>query len=105
MRDPEAWRQAAAKNLRVPLWTVDADVIVPSKLLEKTQYAAHIIRPRLQAQLKTYLVPSENPRARVTWKKPAGLHSLDPQSDITQGWKLDRSVSPVSNWRGGSSET
>ena len=104
MREPEAWRQTAAKELRVPLWTVDADVIVPAKLLGKTQYAAHIIRPRLQAQLKTYLVPSENPRARVAWKKPAALHSLEPESDITKRWELDRSVSPVSNWRGGSGE-
>ena len=104
MREPEGWRQAAAKKLRVPLWTVDADVIVPARLLEKAQYAAHIIRPRLQTQLKTYLVPSKNPHARVAWKKPARLHSLDPQSDITQDWKLDRSVSPVSNWRGGSAE-
>jgi len=30
MREPEAWRRTAAKKLRVPLWTVDADVIVPS---------------------------------------------------------------------------
>jgi deoxyribodipyrimidine photo-lyase len=104
MREPEAWRQSAAKKLRVPLWTADADVIVPAKLLGKAQYAAHIIRPRLQAHLKTYLVPSKNPHARVPWRKPASLHSLDSQSDITQGWKLDRSVSPVSNWRGGSVE-
>jgi deoxyribodipyrimidine photo-lyase len=104
MREPEGWRESAAKKLRVPLWTVDADVIVPAKLLAKAQYAVHIIRPRLQALLKTYLVPSENPRARIRWKKPEGLHSLDPESDIAEDWKLDRSVSPVSNWRGGSSE-
>ena len=73
MREPEAWRQAAAKKLKAPLWTVDADVIVPSKLLEKAQYAAHIIRPRLQAQLKKFLIASRNPRAQVTWKKPHGL--------------------------------
>jgi len=104
LREPEAWRQSAAKKLRVPLWTVDADVIVPAKLLEKAQYAAHIIRPRLQAQLKTYLVASGNPRARISWKKRAGLHSLAADIDITQGWKLDRSASPVSKWRGGSGE-
>ena len=101
MREPEAWRRTAAKKLRVPLWTVDADVIVPSKLLEKAQYAAHIIRPRLQARMKTFLVPSHNPRAQVGWKRPRGLQSLEPDFDITQGWELDRSVSPVSGWRGG----
>ncbi len=101
MREPEAWRRSAAKKLKIPLWTVDADVIVPSKLLEKAQYAAHIIRPRLQAHLKGFLVPSKNSQAHVAWKKPQGLRSLDPVFDITEGWKLDRSVSPVSGWRGG----
>src|ERR1700758_5141252 len=93
MREPESWRQRAAKKLKVPLWTVDADVIVPSKLLEKAQYAAHTIRPRLLAQLKTYLVPSRKLIAQVAWKKPAQIASLDPECDITEDWKLDRSVS------------
>jgi deoxyribodipyrimidine photo-lyase len=104
MREPENWRRIAARKLKIPLWTVDGDVIVPSKLLEKAQYASHIIRPRLQSHLKTFLVPSKNPRAKIPWKKPAQLSSLDANTDITQGWKLDRSVSPVSGWRGGSSE-
>jgi deoxyribodipyrimidine photo-lyase len=105
MREPESWRQKAAKKLRVPLWTVDTDVIVPSKLLEKAQYAAHTIRPRLQVHLKTYLVAAKNLQASVAWKKPQHLASLDPRCDITGGWKLDRSVSPVTNWRGGATES
>ena len=104
MREPESWRRAAAKKLKVPLWTVDADVIVPSKLLEKAQYASHIIRPRLQAHLKKFLVAAKNPHAHVAWKKPRRLAALDPGFDITQSWRLDRSVSPVSEWRGGSAE-
>ncbi len=104
MREPEAWRQKAAKKLRVPLWTVDADVIVPSKLLEKAQYAAHIIRPRLQALLKAYLRASVNPHARVPWKEQKHIHSLALSADVTEGWKLDRSVFPVAQWRGGSRE-
>ncbi len=104
MREPEGWRQTAARKLQVPLWTVDADVIVPSKLLEKAQYAAHTIRPRLQAKLKTFLIPSRNPRARVEWKKPKNIATLSPEADITEGWKLDRSVAPVPSWRGGSTE-
>jgi len=104
MREPEAWRVKAAKNLNVPLWSVDADVIVPSRLLEKAQYAAHIIRPRLLAQLKQFLVPSSNLPANVRWNRPKHLHSLHPTFDITKQWPLDRSVSPVSNWRGGSTD-
>jgi deoxyribodipyrimidine photo-lyase len=104
MRQPESWRQTATKKLRIPFWTVDADVIVPSKLLGKAQYAAHTIRPRLQAQLKTYLVPSANLSADVPWKKPARVTTLQPDVDITESWTLDRSVSPVSRWHGGTRE-
>ncbi len=104
LREPEAWRRKAAKKLRIPLWTVDADVIVPPRLLEKAQYAAHIIRPRLQAQLPRFLVPPENPYARFPWKPPKTLRSLAPNFDISEGWHLDRSVAPVSHWRGGTRE-
>lgn len=108
MREPESWRRTATKKLRVPLWTVDADVIVPSMLLEKEQYAAHIIRPRLKKQLGRFLVPSKNSKAKISWVKPRSLAVLDPHfnnnADITEAWKLDRSVSPVSSFRGGTKE-
>jgi len=104
MREPESWRIKAAKKLKVPLWTVDADVIVPSKLLEKAQYAAHIVRPRLQTHLKEFLVSSSKLHANVPWQKPKQLASLATDFDITQNWPLDRSVSPVSGWRGGTTE-
>ena len=106
MREPEAWRCAVAKKLRVPLLTVDADVVVPSNLLEKAQYAAHIIRPRLQAHLKQFLAAPRNPSAHVAWA-PATAKSpsaLPPDFDITRGWEIDRSVAPVANWRGGTTE-
>jgi deoxyribodipyrimidine photo-lyase len=104
MREPESWRRSAAKKLSLPLWTVDADVLVPSQLLEKAQYASHIIRPRLQAQLGRFMVPLKNTKAKIAWKKPQALPSLDPDFDITQGWPLDTSVGPVSSFRGGTNE-
>ena len=102
LRVPAAWREKVARRLRVPFWTVDADVIVPSKLLLKEQYAARTIRPRLQAQLDRFLVPSRNPRARARWRKPARLLSLESWFDITRGWSIDRSVTPVRGVKGGS---
>ena len=107
MREPSHWRELAAKKLNVPLWTVDADVIVPSKLLEKEQYAARVIRPRLKGRLEQFLRPSHNPKAQVAWEKPRGLKSLpdDGSFDITEDWKgLDRSVQPVDSFRGGTTE-
>jgi len=107
LREPRAWRESAAKKLTVPLWTIDADVIVPSKLLEKEQYAARIIRPRLQQRLKQFLARSGNPQAKFEWEKPRGLASLpdDGSIDITEGWNdLDRSVKPVDSFCGGTTE-
>lgn len=104
MREPEQWREKAARKLKVPLWTVDADVIVPSKLLEKAQYAAHTIRPRLQRHLKKFLVASKNTSANIGWKNGRELRSLDLEYDITEGWDVDRSVSPVPDWKAGSKE-
>jgi len=40
----------------------------------------------------------------VAWKKPKLFESIAPEFDITQDWPLDRSVSPVSGWRGGTAE-
>jgi deoxyribodipyrimidine photo-lyase len=106
MREPREWRAIAARKLRVPLWTVDADVIVPTKLLGKEQYAARIIRPRLKAHFAEFLVPCENTRAHHSWQPPQTLHQLDWHNvhDITEGWDLDRSVAPVNSFRGGTRE-
>ena len=107
MREPNHWRSLAAKKLSVPLWTVDADVIVPSQLLEKEQYAARVLRPRLQKRLKQFLTQPSNAKAKIAWEKPRGLDVLpdDGSIDLTERWKdLDRSVQPVDSLGGGTTE-
>lgn len=104
MRELERWREIAAKKLRVPLWTVDSDVIVPSRLIGKEQYAAFHIRKKLLAQLDQFLVKPKNLHAKAAWKKPAGLQSLPADFDVTQGWSLDLSVSPINTFPGGTKE-
>lgn len=107
MREPREWRERAAKKLKVPFWTVDADVVVPSKLLGKEQYAARIIRPRLAERLPQFLSLAGNPSVKVEWQKPERLAALpdDVAIDITEGWsRLDRSVGPVDSFRGGTDE-
>ncbi len=104
MREPEHWRQKAAEALRVPFWTVDADVIVPTKLLVKEQYAARTIRPRIRALLPEFLAPLENPKAELVWSRPKGLVSLDPESDLLKGVEIDRTIQTVSAFRGGAEE-
>jgi deoxyribodipyrimidine photo-lyase len=102
MREPESWRVGAKKKLRVPLWTVDSDVIVPTKLLGREHFAARTIRPRINELLPQFLLPPGNPKARSKWTRPKNLHALSADHDFLRGWKLDRSVEPVSAWRGGS---
>lgn len=104
MREPERWRKIAAKKLRVPLWTVDSDVIVPSRLIEKEQYAAFHLRRKLEAQLARFLVKPANPRAKTRWKNPLKVQSLPADFDVTEGWELDRFVSPASTFKGGTRE-
>jgi deoxyribodipyrimidine photo-lyase len=102
MRAPESWRRELAASLTVPFWTVDADVVVPSKLIEKAQYGAYTIRPRLYRLLPEFLVPFGNPKAELEWKRPKGFHADSVHEDVTRGWKkLDRSVAPVEAWVGG----
>ena len=102
MREPERWRADLAKKLRIPFWTVDTDVVVPTRLFGKAQYAAYTMRPRLYKLVPEFLVPYENPHADVAWKRPRGFLSDDVRADITAGWThLDRSVKPVEALHGG----
>ncbi len=104
LRETERWREKVRRQLRIPLWTVDSDVIVPSRLLLKEQYAAYTARPLIRRLLPDFLRPVGNLRARVPWKMPPGLHSLAPDIDLTEGWDLDRSIQPVASFRGGTGE-
>jgi len=104
IRQAEGWRKTVARKLKVPLWTVDADVIVPSRLLEKEQYAAHIIRPRLLSRLNEFLVAPKNPNAKHSWKAPQSLQSLQFDANLTEGWDIERSVEPTSTFKGGTNE-
>lgn len=104
MREPERWRLKVAERLRVPLWTVDGDVIVPSKLFLKEQYAARTIRPRIHDCLDEFLAPVRNARPRAPWMAPKRLSVLQPNADFLKDFEVDRAVSPVSNMKGGTTE-
>jgi deoxyribodipyrimidine photo-lyase len=103
LRQAEAWREKVALGLKVPLWTVDADVVVPSTVLHHEQYAARTIRPRIHERLEDFLVASREPTAKTLWRKPRGLETLAPDSDLLSGLAVDRSTGPV-GWRGGTAE-
>jgi deoxyribodipyrimidine photo-lyase len=99
-RELERWRAALAKKLRVPFFTVDADVVVPSAIFGKSFVLLHHFRPHLHKQLAEFLVPVKKVEVQHEWKGKLDSYSL--KQDITEGFdKLDRSVGPVKTFAGG----
>lgn len=102
MREPERWRSALAGKLKIPFFTVDADVVVPSAVFGRTFTLLHHFRPKLHAELDKYLVPVKKVPVSHAWEpwKKIGSYSLE--EDITKGFKnFDRSVGPVDTFTGG----
>lgn len=102
LRAPESWRQNAAERIKAPLWTVDADVIVPTKLFAKEEYGARTLRPKIHRVIDVFLQPSSNPVATNRlphWQAPMS-QSIDIAS-LLDTLPFDRSVSPVTHIKGG----
>lgn len=101
-REPERWRQVLAKRLKLPFWTVDADVVTPSKLFTKHQYMVHILRKRMEPLLPEYLVAQPMVKAQKGWSRPKGFEAFNVTEDVTKGWRdFDRTVKPVDSFHGG----
>ncbi|HWO43623.1 MAG TPA: deoxyribodipyrimidine photo-lyase, partial [Candidatus Eisenbacteria bacterium] len=99
-RGAEKRRALVARELKVPFWTVDADVIVPTRLFGKEHFAARTIRPKIHQKLSEFLKPMENIKAKIPFAMP-GI-SLLPSDRLLEGVPLDRTVGPVSGMAGGS---
>lgn len=101
LREPERWRQIAGDRLSVPFWTVDADVVVPSALIEKEQWAARTLRPRIGKLIPQFLEPSFEPDAHVPWRPAVPPASLSPDAAEVDAMPVDEAASPVATFRGG----
>jgi deoxyribodipyrimidine photo-lyase len=81
-REPERWRKVLAKRLKLPYWTVDADVVVPSRVFDRSFVLAASFRPHLKAELPNYLV-APGKVCRGTIGKPGKkLESYSLEQDI-----------------------
>jgi len=101
LREPERWRASAAERLRAPFWTVDADVIVPSGLLLKEQFAARTMRPRMRPLIPAYLAQTREPKARAAWTPTGAAGGVTPDVAALDGLALDGGVGPVRGMTGG----
>ncbi len=101
-REPERWRKVLAGRLRLPYWTVAADVVVPSALFNRSYFLLHHFRPHLKAQLPKFLAPQPAAQPSRPFKPWKAIPSFDLAGDITSGFsKLDRTVAPVDTFTGG----
>jgi len=101
-REPERWRRVLAKRLRIPYWTVDADVVVPSRVFGRSFVLLHHFRPHLQRELPKFLIAPKNIEPLHAWKPHRAPARFDLSQDITAGFtRLDRSVKPVDSFAGG----
>ena len=93
------------KRLEIPYFVVDSSCIVPMNRLEKREYAAYTIRPRIHRILDQYLRPFEMPIATKRWKNLAPHHTEVTAANIDSliaACDIDHSVKPSTTYRGGS---
>ena len=99
LRGPEHHLGRVVRDLRIPIWSVDSDVVVPGSLIPTKQYAARIIRPKLLRLREEFLIKGRNRAARIAWRR--SLPSLQCDQSCLEGLKIDRSIQPVKHQRGG----
>ena len=99
LRGPERRLRRVVERLRIPVWSVDADVVVPTKLIPGKQYAARIIRPKLLRLRDEFLVEPQSALARVSWRGKLPSFACDEGS--LNGLTINSSVQGVRSIRGG----
>ena len=105
VRVGQIWRKAVAEALKVPFRLVDADVVVPSSLFPKEEFAARTIRPKMHRIWEDYLKPIGNPKARVPWKPERSVpkgEPIDPDS-LMEALNV-KGVGEVPGYTGGTAE-
>ncbi len=104
MLDAERTKSLVAQKIGLPFWTVDADVVVPSKLLTKEHYGARTIRPKIHALLPQFMQKVENPAAKFPWRTPSHVLSRAPSLTLLNGFAIDRAIAPSKYFHGGCQE-
>jgi deoxyribodipyrimidine photo-lyase len=95
-------------KLSVPYYAVDSSCIVPMSQMEKREYAAYTIRPKIRKLLPRYLKPVPAIRMRSKFNLPLPrFHTYVTSSNIgalVASCDIDHGVRPVPGIQGGARE-
>ena len=99
---------SAPYKIDIPYFAVDASCIVPMNRMEKREWAAYTIRPKITKMLPDYLHPVKLPPVRKRWTGKQWRWHTSVTDEAIPGLvascEIDHSVKPVTTFRGGSRE-
>ncbi len=93
-------------KLEVPYFVVDSSCVVPMSTMEKREYAAYTIRPKIRKTLARYLKPADGVRLKHKYPQaaPHALHTEVLREEIpalVASCEIDHSVTPSPSFTGG----
>ncbi len=104
LRVGQMWRDHLTESLQVPLRFVDSDVVIPTSLFPKEEYAARTIRPKIHRIWDEYLKPIPNPKAQVPWPDDMLPKGEAIETEGLLGKLKVGGVGEVPSYRGGTQE-
>jgi deoxyribodipyrimidine photo-lyase len=107
LRIQKEWRREVAEKAPCPALQVESDVVVPvEEACPKEAYSAAVLRPRINSQMRKQLVPLSETPLKETLRKLdfPGLDLKKSIPAILSSLSIDRTVQPVSHFRGGTGE-
>ncbi|MDH3664694.1 MAG: deoxyribodipyrimidine photo-lyase [Alphaproteobacteria bacterium] len=104
LRHQRAWRRRVADEAPCQVVQVEGDAVVPVETAsDKAEYAARTIRPKIERQLDAFLTDLQEQDPRKSSLRLGVKGDLDPSDarKLLKRLDVDRSVSPVSRFEGG----
>ncbi len=108
LRVQKEWRQYVAQNALCSVIQMETDVVVPVQIaLPKEAYSAAVIRPKIKAYLRKYLIPLPETSLKYPSRGPilSGLDLNLAPKNLLSPLSIDRRVPPANAFRGGTAES
>ncbi len=104
LRFARAWQENVARSIKVPYVIVDADVVVPSALFPKEEFAARTIRPKIHRVWKDYLVESPDAEVENPWPSSIRFEGEIVEVESLLGMLSLGGAGAVASYKGGRRE-